>query len=72
MTEFELQKRLMELSIPGGDEIEIDRQNFEKNNFYSNYKMKSPNNMSSKSINDVNNQSNSNLLNTGIFGIKSI
>jgi len=25
MTEFELQKRLMELSIPGGDEIEIDR-----------------------------------------------
>ena len=34
--------------------------------------MKSPNIMSSKSINEVNNQSNSNLLNTGIFGIKSI
>ena len=62
MTEFDLQKRLLELQLPGGDEIEIERQNFETNNFYnSNQKMISPNNRSQISINDANIQSNTNL-----------
>jgi hypothetical protein len=41
--------------LPGGDEIEIERENFETNNFFSNkQKIISPKNVSSISINDAN------------------